>query len=717
VANAADIIVNLVAKTGSFQRGMDKSGKKLTKFQQKAAALRKTLLRVGGAIAGLALTVGVGAFARLVTSAIDANDEVGKMATTLGIATERLKGLQLAAELAGVQQTAFNKGIVKLGKAIVDAANGLTTYTRIFDRLNLTTEELLALSPDEQLLKIGEALAGIESSTERAAIAYDLFGGRNVQLVNLLANTSDQIEDTIQQAQLLGSALTGFDVARFEAAQDELTLIKTSFEGIRNQITIGILPLITLFSEGIQGVAKETTASTKESDNMALSLARSVGAVISMGKAMFTIGKIIVSIGLRILNLLLKPIELVEGALRKVINLGGLVDVVPANTLTAAFITRAEEYSDELDNQVGTFKGLVGEMDVYVDKWKAAKSRAEAAAKVIQDQRAELRGTSAELAEIIRLREEEAALVLKTAAEAKARQTEFNQIVNAGLSKSQQIAAKIAALNANLISGEFITTEKERNAVLETRARLVADLIAAQRTEAGLATAADQARTLAQVLGKVRKESIRVANEIAVVNEALIKGEGDRNVLLEARKLLIEELIQAQIDEQSEVGKITEIGLQALRNMQDIMADFFANTEGGFRGLLSGFSDMLRRMVAQLLARRVLLSFLGLFAGGSGSLAGFAQSAISGITSRQGGGPLAAGQASIVGEAGPELFIPKSAGTIVPNGGGRTVQIFQNNSFSGSGPLEPATLIPLLEENNRKLKSEFVDELRRGAFE
>ncbi len=716
MANAADIIVNLVAKTGSFQRGFDKAGKKMGAFRARALKMIKSVAAMAARFAKFAAVIALVGFAKLVQSAIQANDELGKMATTLGIAVGRLKGLRLAAELAGVSNTSFDKSMIKLGKDIVDATNGLTTYQRAFDRLNISTEDLLNLSPDKQLLAVGKALNTVTSATERTALAAELFGTRNAQLVNLLANSGDEIERTIQKAQDLGAALTGFDVARFEAAQDELTLIRTSFEGLRNQLTIGVLPLLTIFSERMQGVATETAMAKDEGDTMAFNFARSVGAVIAMGKAMFTVGKIIVSIGLRILNLVLKPIDLVEGALRRVINLGGLVDVVPANTLTSAFIARAEEYSDNLDQQVGSFKGLVGEMDVYVDQWTEAKKRSEAAAKIIQDQRESLRGVSSELVRIRREEEAREAAAKAATAAATKRQTELNSILSSGQSKSLVIATKIDKLNAALLSGEFVKTEEERNAVLERRSMLVSDLIDAQRTEAGLATAADKARTLASVLSKVRKESVRVANEIAVVNEALLKGEGDRNLLLEARKILILELIQAQKDEQSEVGKITEVGLQALRNMQDIMADFFANTEGGFRGVLSGFTDMLRKMIAQLLARRVLLSFLGLFAGGGGPLAGFAQQAITGITSRQGGGPLAAGQPSIVGEGGPELFIPNRAGTVVANGGGGQVNIFQSNSFEGSGPLEPATLIPLLEENNRKLKAEFVDELRRGTF-
>jgi hypothetical protein len=44
------------------------------------------------------------------------------------------------------------------------------------------------------------------------------------------------------------------------------------------------------------------------------------------------------------------------------------------------------------------------------------------------------------------------------------------------------------------------------------------------------------------------------------------------------------------------------------------------------------------------------------------------------IGGRQHGGPVTAGGTFMVGEAGPELFVPKQAGTIIPNGGfGSTV--------------------------------------------
>jgi hypothetical protein len=51
--------------------------------------------------------------------------------------------------------------------------------------------------------------------------------------------------------------------------------------------------------------------------------------------------------------------------------------------------------------------------------------------------------------------------------------------------------------------------------------------------------------------------------------------------------------------------------------------------------------------------------------GGSGGL--FGGTIIPGFLAK--GGPAMAGKPYIVGEQGPELFVPRSSGTVVPNGG------------------------------------------------
>jgi len=83
------------------------------------------------------------------------------------------------------------------------------------------------------------------------------------------------------------------------------------------------------------------------------------------------------------------------------------------------------------------------------------------------------------------------------------------------------------------------------------------------------------------------------------------------------------------------------------------------------------------------------------------------------------GGPVSGGSPYVVGEQGPELFVPHASGTIVPNnkmGGG---------SGSGSGSVtvnyniaagvSRAELVPILDQERRRLKAEIPDMVRRGG--
>ncbi len=102
------------------------------------------------------------------------------------------------------------------------------------------------------------------------------------------------------------------------------------------------------------------------------------------------------------------------------------------------------------------------------------------------------------------------------------------------------------------------------------------------------------------------------------------------------------------------------------------------------RGAL-GFDDLKRIAFSTLdsIASHALNSGLNSLLGGSGSglggLIGQSVGALLGLPGRATGGPVAPGRGYIVGENGPELFVPTSAGKIAANGGatspGRDVRV------------------------------------------
>jgi phage-related minor tail protein len=72
---------------------------------------------------------------------------------------------------------------------------------------------------------------------------------------------------------------------------------------------------------------------------------------------------------------------------------------------------------------------------------------------------------------------------------------------------------------------------------------------------------------------------------------------------------------------------------------------------------------MLTQMVARAAAADLMNALFG--KGQGGNLAALATAIFGGF--RAEGGPVSAGRAYIVGERGPELFVPRSSGTIEPN--------------------------------------------------
>ena len=156
--------------------------------------------------------------------------------------------------------------------------------------------------------------------------------------------------------------------------------------------------------------------------------------------------------------------------------------------------------------------------------------------------------------------------------------------------------------------------------------------------------------------------------------------------------------------------QLTVFAEEAARQMQQSFAAFlFDPFQDGLRGMLRGFVDMIRQMLAQIISQQLLVAFFGMFTGGTGFLANFSKAAISSIQGRASGGPVSAGRPYIVGERGPELFVPGSSGGIVPNGammGGMTVAPVYNIDARGATADLQSALPGILQENNRRIFEE-----------
>ncbi len=106
----------------------------------------------------------------------------------------------------------------------------------------------------------------------------------------------------------------------------------------------------------------------------------------------------------------------------------------------------------------------------------------------------------------------------------------------------------------------------------------------------------------------------------------------------------------------------------------------------GARAIASGkfgFDDLKKVALAAMaqIASASMRSLFGSLGGGAGGIGGLLSGAVSsllGVPGRATGGPVSAGRGYMVGERGPELFVPGAGGRIerlASGGGGRDVRV------------------------------------------
>jgi len=207
-------------------------------------------------------------------------------------------------------------------------------------------------------------------------------------------------------------------------------------------------------------------------------------------------------------------------------------------------------------------------------------------------------------------------------------------------------------------------------------------------------------KALAKSLATVEQtfnEEQKILEQKALQAEEDFRKAQNSNADLETQKLLKDEFIAHSL----ELGKHNKLRKEAveltedLHDQTDLVGKAFEelslsinnDIKEGIKGLIKGTStlgDMLNNIADRFLDIALNQALFGSILGSKGDKGGGLLGAI-GLFANGGRPPV--GRPSIVGEKGPELFVPRSSGTIVPNnklGGGGSTSVVVNVDASGS---------------------------------
>jgi hypothetical protein len=176
----------------------------------------------------------------------------------------------------------------------------------------------------------------------------------------------------------------------------------------------------------------------------------------------------------------------------------------------------------------------------------------------------------------------------------------------------------------------------------------------------------------------------------------------------EAKRLAAENLRRLQ----QETQHLDDLASYMGKSFEDALVGIVDGTSSVKDAFRSMAADIIRQLYRVLVVQQMVGSFD--FATGEGSgLAGF----IGGLFKRENGGPVSAGTPYLVGERGPELFVPSSNGNVMSNKetmGGTTV--VQNiNISTGVQQTVRAEIRQMMPQIAQSAKAAVVDGKRRGG--
>lgn len=657
---AGSIVIDLLMRTGSFETDTKRAGDRIKVFGRDIKSL--------ATIAAGAFTAVLAGTAALVKSAIDAADAMSKQSQAAGVSVESLSALTYAADLSGVSQEELVKSLVKVSAAASEAQQGTASYAEAFDRLGIKVEDAdgKLKNSDVLLAEIADKFAGMENGARKTAIATEIFGRAGAKLIPLLNGGSAGLEKMKQEAERLGIVISTEAAVASEAFNDNITRLQTAFRGITYQIAESVVPTLATLSTrllenardaGIMRGAFITLFEQLFGGTEPIDLLRDRAEELTRNITYFTEE--------------LDRLRVTPGQEDRVTDLTArLATLRQELTTTQAQIALFEKDAAKASAGPATPNAGSGGGEGSGDRKSPRVSEAQRYLEALEKQ---IQGTKDLTTEETLLEDIQAGRLGKVTA------AQREQLV-AAAQRLDQLRQIESQLQAEAQQEQDLADFRKAQYEEEERARkAAADAIAdAQKRDAdAIARIVEEQRSPLEALNVELAEYARL--------RALVRNEQERSAIDNAELDAWERYSESIKKAAEEIDSFAEVARERIQGfLSDSLADAF---EGNFADIEKGFVQLINRMVAEALAAQLSRALFGGSEGDGGLLSGIIKfgTDILFVGARAGGGDVMGGRGYLVGEEGPEIFVPRTAGTVMPNQSLQREAFFVTNNFHISG--------------------------------
>ena len=697
MANIARLGVALGLNSAEFVTGIEAASRKLDQFATAAVGVAKNAALALGA----ALTVAT-------YKAVAYADEIADVAAANDIAIDSIIKLTNALENSGGKGANAGKMIASFSDFVDKAAKGSFEGQKTFSDLGISLRDIGSMSTQDLLLKTTQAIAGIEDPLTRSARAADAFGkaSKGVDMVDFAKGLREGKGATLEQEKAIKDAAQAFDLFKGVGRDIAMLITETlgpsllklgkylkdldisnlSFTIFGKYIGFGTgndpeikINAISAEIEKLQAV-KAISMANGRTENIAIDRM-----IESLKKEQAVLLEIIES--RQIANEKSKDAQKIDEP-KRLTTLGidpkakAAADKAAAEAKTYADMLRQKEFDLDklrLENKFSITNKFLNESQIIEIEYarKTAQATLETKQKNIQEEN-KFVGKNA-LALTYALGAIDADYFAKKTARADKYREEQAQ---RDLDQKNEI-------------NEILNKEEIRKGERQKVINDIVDQANAQRINLAMA---HEMFLIDQKSRYMKSEDVQLEKELLQIkykhdeivlsifkNEQLTEDAKTEAYRLEKQHLefsivLAKERLQILKDQKSgglvegflfrmnTFGKDMETSFEAGGKAFDSMMGSMSKALEEFvtTGKLN-FGDFAKSVIKDMLAIQLRASANNLFAMIGKSLFSSSVSLTEPIGARADGGPVESGGAYMVGERGPELFVPRSAGAIVPN--------------------------------------------------
>lgn len=265
-AATAKYVIRLEDKTKRAFKAIGRSLKSVT----------RSILSMKTGFISAAGIAGIGFF---VKKSMDATDEMAKMSRAIGVSVEELSALRHAASLGGLASTQLDKAVQKLAINMADMSRGVGLAKDVFEKHNISVKdangELRTVM--DVMADVADVTAGMTNATEKADLAYKLFGARGAKMINMLEGGSEAMHEAMKEAELLGLVMSSETAKGVEDANDSFTRLSAFMTSTFAQTVAALAPAIRSMTDALIDFI---TVKVKETDGGIAAIATSMANTI-----------------------------------------------------------------------------------------------------------------------------------------------------------------------------------------------------------------------------------------------------------------------------------------------------------------------------------------------------------------------------------------------------------------------------------------------------